>query len=205
MHESIRGSWNTPRTPYFHIKQHFLYTIYKFMLLNLLTILFVLLVLLFTCIFAIARLTLSIITVQGHSMFPTLLPNDRILVLRHYPSPLFRRGQIVVGDLKKVLDEPVAYAELRAEKFIKRLVGLPGDKIVVHIAELHEEIQNSLRSRCDVDGNLVWHIPQGHCFVRGDGIVSGDSIIWGPIPIKFLVGIVLAKLPSQSPPKILGK
>ncbi len=174
------------------------------MLLNLLTALSAFLVLLFTFVF-VARITLSIITVQGHSMFPTLYPNDRLLVLHHCPSPWFRRGQIVIGDLRKVLDEPSMYAELSAEKFIKRLVGLPGDIVTIHIAELHDELQNSLQSKCDVDGNLVWHIPQGHCFVRGDGIASGDSVIWGPIPIKFLSGIVLAKLPSKSRPKIIEK
>lgn len=169
-------------------------------------------VLLFICTFVLIRFFLVVTTVQGESMSPTLLPNDRLLVLRHWPSTWLRKGQIVVGDLRRVLDisdntdinftlSISEYNRMPSEKFVKRLVGLPGDVVSIHISELHEKLQVTLQSKSDANGVLVWHIPPGHCFVQGDGLISSDSITWGPIPIKLLTGLVLLKLPSKSHPK----
>ncbi len=83
-------------------------------------------------------------------------------------------------------------------KFIKRIVGLPGDTVSIPISSLHEFMQTILRSRCDVDGNLVWTVPKNHCFVRGDGLISMDSMTVGPIPLSAITGIALLKLPHRS-------
>ncbi|MEH1906651.1 MAG: hypothetical protein V7L05_08485, partial [Nostoc sp.] len=47
------------------------------------------------------------------------------------------------------------------------------------------------------NGNLVWTVPENHCFVRGDGLVSMDSLIVGPIPLSALTGIAVMKLPRR--------
>jgi len=222
------------------------------MIVHFLLPLFVKLSLLFLLTLAFIRVFLVIITVQGYSMYPALLPGDRLLVLRHWPSKGLHKGQIVVGDLEKVVaalektptrsisirrenriatsleniqnpnlgvvatvnredsntpidlihfgqisSEVFEFAKTPPTKFIKRLVGLPGDTISIRISELDERLQVVLRAKHDNNGVLVWHIPPDHCFVRGDGPVSGDSIIWGPIPIKFLTGVMLLKLPSN--------
>jgi len=205
------------------------------------------------------RMCLSVITVWGHSMQPTLVPGDCLLVLRHWPGKWLRKGQIVVGDLSQVLaafeqvpvraqliernsglpwdtrdaqtfqmdegrhigsqkadenesnlvwhtlyaeaptSDPASFKPLPVgAKFVKRVVGLPGDMVVIHISELHESMWSSLQPKCDSEGNLVWHIPPGHYFVRGDAPVGGDSITWGPVHLDSLVGVMLAKLPRRA-------
>lgn len=83
-------------------------------------------------------------------------------------------------------------------KFIKRIIGLPGDTVCIPVSTLHEFMQTILRSRCNLDGNLVWTVPENHCFVRGDGLISMDSLTVGPIPLSALTGIAILKLPHHS-------
>jgi len=39
-------------------------------------------------------------------------------------------------------------------------------------------------------------VPRGHCWVQGDGAVSGDSRVWGPVRVGDLLGVMVARLPS---------
>ncbi len=177
--------------------------------------------------------SLEIVTVSGYSMFPTISPGDRLVLLRYWPAQWFYKGQIVVGDFKRVPHyrsklflapsgsmadeatpvEPHEHVagfytsaaaqkselmfELYGSRFVKRIIGFPGDEVRIHISSIHSELQLRLRNQCDPDGYLVWHIPANHCFVRGDAPASGDSIIWGPIPFKSIIGPILTKLPSS--------
>ena len=155
-------------------------------------------------------------------MLPFLIPDDRLLVFRHWPSRYLHSGQIVVGDLRKVLmaiqnnllisqtgnqredifqdvvisDSLDSDTDLQLEanlqtpspnlepnrigqiKFVKRIIGLPGDTVTIHLSEINEKLQLFLSEKSDRNGNLIWHIPQGYCFVRGDGPESYDSVIW---------------------------
>jgi signal peptidase I len=91
----------------------------------------------------VTRLLLCIVTVSGPSMAPTLRSRDRVLVLRRWPTKWLQKGQIVIGDLGQVL---TAFEQMPLEarakplsttsNFIKRVVGLPGDTVVIHISEL---------------------------------------------------------------------
>lgn len=60
------------------------------------------------------------IKVPTGSMIPTIAENDRILVTRVYKPENLKRGDVVVFYLKE-----------KDEKLIKRLIGLPGDKVEV--------------------------------------------------------------------------
>jgi signal peptidase I len=82
-------------------------------------------------------------------------------------------------------------------RFVKRITGLPGDMICIHISSLHPGLQSYLRNQCNPNGNLIWHIPVEYCFVRSDAPAGGDSITWGPIPVRAIVGPVLMKLPPE--------
>lgn len=181
---------------------------YLIIMLTFSLVLLTFLVFLLLFIFIFIRCFILITTVQGMSMSPTLFPGDRLIVLRYWPGRWLRKGQVVVGDLKKVLikisgskDETFLRSILGdSDKFVKRVIGLPGDTVVIHRSEINKEIQTILEMEFNIDNNLVWEIPTGFCFVRGDGLISGDSISWGPIPINYLIGIVLAKLPSKTNP-----
>jgi signal peptidase I len=174
------------------------------------------------------RLSFTITTVDGWSMFPTLEEGDRLLTFNLFPQWWLKREQIVVGKIDSLLTEPIpdlvlaenidelpgapldidfsnevemeaTYLEPDCSKFIKRITGLPGDTISIPLSSLHADMQSMLKSQANADGNLVWQIAKGYCFVRGDNPVCVDSLTVGPIPIADLTGITVLKLPRRSP------
>ncbi|MBD3886239.1 hypothetical protein IFO70_31585 [Phormidium tenue FACHB-886] len=190
--------------------------------------------------FFILRWGLTIVTVDGDSMAPTLTSGDRLLIFNLYPNLWLSKGQIVVGrfsempldavlfadtpdladpsfpsdfaidaiDLLPTEPDPVFLADLEeiemacdgstSSKFIKRITGLPGDTVSIPLSTLPETLQPMLCNRSDQNGNLVWHIPAHHCFVRGDSPFSVDSLLLGTIPLSAITGIAVRKLTHQA-------
>lgn len=97
-------------------------------------------------------------------------------------------------------DDEVPFEEA-CSSFVKRVIGLPGDTVCISFDTLSEPMQALLQHQRDVNGQLNWVIPEKHCFVRGDGAISMDSLILGPIPLSALTGIAIAKLPPKSVPQ----
>lgn len=184
-------------------------------------------ILLVTClgIIAFLRFNFTIATVHGGSMYPTLREGDRLLSLNLLPHLWLRKEQIVIGNINQLesssspelfadvditSDPDFAFGSLSESdienlpiepnytKFIKRIIGLPGDTVCIPLSSLHKFMQTALRSRCNADGNLVWIVPENHCFVRGDGLISMDSLTVGPIPLSAITGIAVLKLPRRS-------
>lgn len=60
------------------------------------------------------------VTIPSESMVPTIKVNDRIVVTRVYDRTKLKRGDIVVF-----------YSHELQDTLIKRLIGLPGDKVEV--------------------------------------------------------------------------
>ncbi|WP_142415073.1 signal peptidase I [Hathewaya massiliensis] len=60
------------------------------------------------------------IKVPTESMYPAIVPGDRILVTRIYKKENLNRGDIIVF-----------HSDELGEDLIKRLIGLPGDKVQV--------------------------------------------------------------------------
>jgi signal peptidase I len=80
--------------------------------------------------------------------------------------------------------------------FVKRLIGLPGDRIVerhgyltINGKPLHEPyVKPFLRDT----GSGSWVVPKGHYFFMGDDRAhSCDSREWGSVPRASLIGPVL--------------
>lgn len=170
----------------------------------------------------ILRICFTIIKVDGHSMSPTLEPGDRLFSLNIFPRRWLRKGRIVTAHADRLpvpevlsFEFPESLAqELGLEawevaeeheislteghsKVIKRVTGLPGDTVRVPLSSLHALSQAILKSRCDGNGDLVWHVPEGHCFIRGDGVLSTDSLTYGPIPFSAIATVALFRLPSH--------
>ncbi len=143
--------------------------------------------------------------VDGPSMESTLHNHDRLIVLKlkrswsrltgHSYVPA--RGDVIVFD-KKDLNEFSGSGE---RQLIKRVIALPGERIVVHDGQL--TVYNSKRPGGfqpdkeasygsvipSTDGELDMVVPAGQIFVCGDNRANSlDSRRFGPIPVSDVVG-----------------
>jgi signal peptidase I len=134
--------------------------------------------------------------VQQSSMETTLLPDQYVLVDKLTPrwSP-YVRGDIVV------FDPPATFSAGNGVPFIKRIIGLPGDrvelrdgKVFVNGLELNEPYifqDNGVPQTTDptVGGASEWLVPDGDLLVMGDHRRdSSDSRVFGPIEISKVIG-----------------
>ncbi len=124
------------------------------------------------------------------SMIPTLKVGDRILVSKFiYKFWKPQRGDVIVFKYPK--NPRVAY--------IKRLIGLPGEKIQINNGHIYingKEIeQKNINCRFyynyGKNGEVgeVYQIPPKSYFALGDNSAnSRDSRYWGVVPKKNLIG-----------------
>jgi signal peptidase I len=123
--------------------------------------------------------------IPSGSMIPTLEIGDRVLVnkfIYRFTEP--KRGDIVVFTS---VDNP-------KEDLIKRVVGLPGDKIAVRGGKLFlngkpqkEPYTNKQLPDRSFFARIT--VPKGHVFVMGDNRGnSADSRVFGPLPKKNIEG-----------------
>jgi signal peptidase I len=130
--------------------------------------------------------------IPSTSMYPTLQPGDRIVVLKleTTPSP----GQIVV--FKRPPAENCGGPPV--PDLVKRVIGLPGQTIqgehgVVYInGKLLKEPwlpAKTSKSSPYTDTFGPVKIPKGDYFMMGDNRTdSCDSRDWGPLPSSYIVG-----------------
>lgn len=125
------------------------------------------------------------------SMRPTLMEGDRILVNKFiYKFKEPQRGDVIV----------FISPEDKKKDFIKRLVGLPGEKIEISngtalINDIAIGEDSAIRERYyynrgdfgKKDESL--DIPDNAYYVLGDNSISSrDSRYWGFLPKKYLIG-----------------
>jgi signal peptidase I len=150
--------------------------------------------------------------IPSGSMEPTLDIGQRVLVDRvskHFTS--FHRGDIVVfkppkgadseaqcGVPTKPPDEPCPKPTPQKSdtNFIKRIIGLPGDrlKVIRGHAYINGKELNEPYIRPDASCPICNEpreitIPPGHFFMMGDNRgESDDSRDWGPVPKGWIIG-----------------
>jgi signal peptidase I len=148
--------------------------------------------------------------IPSESMVPTLEIGQRVLVDR----VSFRFGDPDRGDI--VVFKPPAGSETNScgvqhpgdtacpeptpersdTNFIKRVVGLPGErlKVIDGIVYINGRRQDEPYARpdaecgiCNLPGEIT--IPEDHYFMMGDNRgASADSREWGPVPKKWMIG-----------------
>lgn len=147
--------------------------------------------------------------VDGTSMTPNLQPNDRLIINKiprttakithgHFTP---KRGEIIV------FNSNLIGTNGQREQLIKRVIGLPGDRVVVkddHITIYDAQHPNGF----DPDKQLGLHldgtfgvtdevVPANHIFVFGDNRGPGgsyDSRELGAIPTDDLVGELVMRI-----------
>ena len=134
--------------------------------------------------------------VQQNSMERTLEPGQYVLVDKLTPRwDAYKRGDVVVFT-------PPALRTSDPTPFIKRVIGLPGDKVeikddgIVYVngAALDEPYTYKNAAGINeqtqpITDTTTWTVPAGDLFVMGDHRQkSADSRAFGPIPESQVIG-----------------
>jgi len=133
-------------------------------------------------LFLIINFLTSRIRVESVSMRETLKPGDYVVVNKIvYKFDDIQRGDIIVFQPPFQSPEP----------YIKRVIGLPGDSIVVDangISINYQRIAEPYVLR-EAGKTGEWIVPPGKIFVMGDNRGnSSDSRAWGMLPIENVMG-----------------
>lgn len=150
--------------------------------------------------------------VDGPSMEPTLQTGNRLIVWKMGKTwsritdneYIPERGSVIVFVKKGLFD----FDTNKEKQLIKRIIGLPGDRVVVKdgvITVFNDENPNGFNPDETMDygddiaasasGNVDITVGAGEVFVVGDNRDSSlDSRSFGPIPVTDIVGTLSARI-----------
>lgn len=150
--------------------------------------------------------------VQGASMEPNF-ENSQYLIVKEFGYKKISIGTenkelLAVGPFKQLERQtPVVFRYPKNPKqyFIKRVIGLPGEKVEVNdgkvtiynaenpngfVLDEKRYLSDTVKTKPDITMNLA----DDQYFVMGDNRnASSDSRSWGPVPEKDIVGKVLLR------------
>lgn len=153
--------------------------------------------------------------IPSDSMVPTILPNDRVMVSKlSYRLSEPERGDIVVFvspfneefDQETLLEsvyrhivEAVGIRTASADDLIKRIIGLPGDEILVREGRLYvngiEVAEPYLLEPGVMPDFGPEVVAEASVFVMGDNrAISYDSTRFGAIPIDHILGEAVVRI-----------
>jgi signal peptidase I len=122
--------------------------------------------------------------VSGISMDSSLTDGEWLAIskINHYLRDI-KRGEVVVFH----------FPGTRDDKYIKRIIGLPGEKVEVkngsvfiNNIKLHEGYLDKGET---TEGKVEMHLEEGEYFVLGDNRdQSNDSRAWGSLPKEEIIG-----------------
>lgn len=133
--------------------------------------------------------------VKGQSMEPNFEDGDYLIVDEiSYRLREPQRGETLV----------FKYPNIPSQRFIKRIVGLPGEIIEIKDGEViiykngkAQILDESsyLPKFLKTPGNIRVSLAENEYFVLGDNrLVSVDSRSWGPLPKKDIIGRVFLRI-----------
>jgi len=132
--------------------------------------------------------------VKGQSMEPNFENGDYLIVdeLSYRFSPP-KRGDVIV----------FRYPYNPSQRFIKRIIGLPGEtieikdgKVIIYSSGGGQVLDESeyLSSNLYTPGEIRVTLDEDEYFVLGDNrLVSADSRSWGPLHREYIVGKVFLR------------
>jgi signal peptidase I len=125
------------------------------------------------------------VRVENISMQPTLHEGQFILVNKMaYRLGDFQRGDVIVFH----------YPRNPEEDYIKRVIGLPGDDVMISDGQVvvNGQVLDEPYIASPPQYNNSWMVPEGQVFVLGDNRnQSSDSHSWGYVPAENVVGKAL--------------
>jgi signal peptidase I len=128
--------------------------------------------------------------IPSDSMVPTLQIGDRLViekVLYRFRPPT--TGEVIVFEPPALLQE-YGYSADRA--FIKRIIGMPGDRIAVHQGKVYRNDQPLTEPYIAEPPKYEMEpvtVPPHEFFVMGDNRNnSNDSHVWGFLPQENIIG-----------------
>ena len=147
-------------------------------------------------VFIIKAFIFDIVRVDGPSMYPTLVHNDRLIVtkLGYKPSAgdiiildssyknreeYYKEYEETTGDNLNAAEKVIKYfslpANLKHRYYVKRIIGMPGDtvdikngKVLVNGEILDEPYYEGITSMTDALVDYPVTVEEGHVFVMGD-------------------------------------
>jgi signal peptidase I len=153
--------------------------------------------------------------VDGPSMEPTLQNNDRLIVLKlpktwaklTHHDYIPKRGDIIIF----VENNLAALGQSTPKQLVKRVVGLPGDRVVINNGKLtiyDKQYPNGFNpdttlpyakgvasSTSVTTGNIDTVVPPGQVFVCGDNRTNSlDSRYFGTVPSSAIVGQLVLRI-----------
>ncbi len=127
--------------------------------------------------------------IPSSSMKPTLGINDRLIVSKlsyDFDNPL--RGDIVVFSPPDIVQQE----EKSSDPFIKRIVGLPGDRVEVKSGAVYVNSclvrENYIADRPDYSYGPVTVPPDSYLVLGDNRNNSYDSHYWGFVPRDRIIG-----------------
>jgi signal peptidase I len=143
--------------------------------------------------------------IPSGSMRPTLIEGDHILVNKFIYGvkiPFLRKTIIPIKEPKRGDIIVFIYPKDKSKDFIKRVIGLPGEKVQVEgrdvyindkrLNDIYGHYENPGESWGNPAGKCAFcsvTVPDGHYFVMGDNREnSQDSRFWGFVPFDSIKG-----------------
>ena len=120
--------------------------------------------------FLINKFLVFQIKIPSESMVPTLEVGDRLFASRVYKEDSLNKGDLIIF-----------YSKERNELVIKRLIGLPNDKIVIDngIVRVNGEVLNEYYIQNQDYFTGEYTVPEGkYCFLGDNRGNSFDSRYW---------------------------
>ena len=133
--------------------------------------------------------------IPSGSMLPTLQIQDKILIEKLSTKINLKNNLSNLKDNIVVFKPPETLIKVGYDSniaLIKRVIGIPGDKIEVKDGNLYlnDEIQNNFITDKNINysiGPVI--VPKNSLWVMGDNRNNSlDSHVWGPLPYEKIIG-----------------